>query len=209
MFKYLNLNIIILIIINVLPIKSQDMKVEGNMGKHAIAYFGGGCFWCTEAVFEMLDGVEDVVSGYSGGQVKNPAYREVTSGRTGHAEVVKIVFRPERITYKELLEVFFRSHDPTSLNRQGADIGTHYRSIILYTDDGQKEIAQNQISKLNLSGKYKDPLVTQLVPFSVFYEAEEYHQDYFRRNPEQAYCSFVISPKVNKVKTDFAGKIRK
>ena len=164
------------------------------------AIFGGGCFWCTEAVFESLRGVQSVMPGYAGGETKQPTYEQVCSGKTGHAEVIKIEFDPNRIAFEDLLTVFFASHDPTTLNRQGNDIGTQYRSIILYTNDAQKVSAETLIKKLNADGP---PVVTEVVPLEQFYEAEAYHHHYFQTHPEQAYCQFVINPKLAKLKEHF------
>lgn len=163
------------------------------------AVFGGGCFWCTEAVFIRLKGIESVVSGYAGGQSKNPNYFKVSEGITGHAEVIKLEFDPSIISYDQLLEVFFAVHDPTMLNQQGADRGTEYRSIILYTSEDQKQKAENHLQKMKTSGAFVNPIVTQLQPLDVFYPAEEYHQLYYDRNQSQPYCQIVISPKVDKL----------
>lgn len=163
-----------------------------------VATLGGGCFWCLEAVFEQLQGVESVVSGYSGGSVVNPSYKQVCTGTTGHAEVVQITFDPQVITFREILEIFFDIHDPTTLNRQGADVGPQYRSVILYHDPRQKEIAEQVIEELNDMGRWGRPIVTEVAPFEVFYEAEDYHQEYFQENPRQPYCRAVIAPKVAK-----------
>ncbi len=171
------------------------------------ATIGGGCFWCVEAVFQRLNGVEKVVSGYAGGQTENPTYREVVSGSTGHAEVVQITYDPEVISFTKLLEVFFLTHNPTTLNRQGADVGTQYRSIILWKDEQQKQTAEVVIKMIDDEKIYDNPIVTQVVPLEVFYEAEEYHQDYFNRNPEQAYCQVVIAPKLQKLRELFEHKI--
>jgi len=174
----------------------------------AVATVGGGCFWCVEAAFLELRGVERVVSGYAGGRTKNPSYREVCDGDTGHAEVVQVTFDPSQITYRELLEAFFTVHDPTTLNRQGADVGTQYRSIILYHDAEQERIAKELIAELEREDVFGAPLVTEVVPFTEFYAAEEYHQDYFRRNPLQPYCMFVVRPKVAKLRKELASKLR-
>lgn len=165
-----------------------------------VAVFGGGCFWCTEAVFEMLRGVLSVAPGYAGGTTKNPTYEDVCSGETGHAEVIRIEFDPSMISYDDLLTVFFASHDPTTLNRQGNDIGTAYRSIILTTSEEQKEQADAVIKKLNEDGKR---VVTEVAPLETFYEAEAYHHHYFQTHPDQAYCQLVINPKYEKVKEKF------
>ena len=172
------------------------------------ATFGSGCFWCTEAVFQDLAGVESVVSGYAGGHIKNPAYREVCEGRTGHAEVVQITYDPEVISFETLLEVFWKTHDPTTLNRQGNDVGTQYRSVIYYHDDEQKALAQQYKDKLNDSGAFASPIVTEISPMDTFYAAEAYHQNYFKNNPGQGYCSFVIRPKVEKFKQVFGNKLK-
>ncbi len=169
---------------------------------------GGGCFWCLEAVYDQLQGVEDVVSGYAGGQVANPSYQLVCTGRTGHAEVVQVVFDPEVITYREILEVFFAIHDPTTLNRQGADKGTQYRSVIFTHSPEQKAMAEQVIAELNQEGLWGAPIVTQVVPLEAFYPAEDYHQEYFARNPEQGYCQVVIAPKVSKFRQKFASRIK-
>jgi len=173
-----------------------------------IATFGGGCFWCIEAVFQRLKGVEKVVSGYAGGHKENPTYKEVCSGTTGHAEVCQIYYDPQQITYQELLEVFFTAHDPTTLNRQGADVGTQYRSIILYHNEQQKSIATHFIQRLEESKIFNSPIVTELKPFTTFYPAEDYHQNYYNNNPTQPYCTFVVKPKVEKIKKLFSEKIK-
>ncbi|WP_010521779.1 peptide-methionine (S)-S-oxide reductase MsrA [Aquimarina agarivorans] len=167
------------------------------------AIFAGGCFWCTEAVFQRVKGVSKVRSGFSGGEVKNPAYKEVITQRTGHAETVEVTFDSEVITFQNLLEVFFATHDPTTLNRQGADKGTHYRSAIFYTSDKQKELAENFINVLTKQKVFDDPIVTEVTKFENFYPAEDYHINYFNLNGEQAFCQAVINPKVNKLNTYF------
>jgi len=173
------------------------------------ATFGTGCFWCTEAVLESLDGVKKVVSGYSGGQVANPTYKAVCTGETGHAECVEVTFDPKVITYTDLLEAFFRSHDPTSLNRQGNDVGTQYRSVIFYHNDEQKKLAEEAKTELDKSGAYGKPIVTEITKAVKFYVAEDYHQNYFANNPDQGYCAFVIAPKLDKFKKVFKEKLRK
>jgi peptide-methionine (S)-S-oxide reductase len=170
--------------------------------------FGSGCFWCTEAVFQQLKGVETVVSGYSGGHVENPSYEQVTTGRTGHAEVCQIQFDPEQISFEDILEVFFSTHDPTTLNRQGNDVGTQYRSAIFYHSEEQRETAERVKAELDKSGTWKNPIVTEIVPFEKFYPAEDYHQNYFRNNPNQGYCRMVIAPKLDKFEKVFKLKIR-
>ncbi|TFG07959.1 peptide-methionine (S)-S-oxide reductase [Candidatus Thorarchaeota archaeon] len=171
------------------------------------ATFGGGCFWCTEAVFERLKGVKSVTSGYAGGHSKNPTYQEVSTGSTGHAEVTQIEYDPEVISFEELLEVFFETHDPTTMNRQGNDVGTQYRSIILYHNEEQKEIAERFKQRLNQSDKYDRPIVTEIEPLDEFYEAERYHQDFYRKNPNQQYCRLIIRPKLKKVDEVFRLKL--
>ncbi len=169
------------------------------------ATFGGGCFWCIEAVIQRLKGIESLKSGYSGGFIKNPPYREVCTGRTGHAEVIQVTFNPDIISYHDLISIFMTSHDPTTLNRQGGDSGTQYRSIILYHDESQKEIAE-QVFK-EVKGIFPDPIVTELKPFEVFYEAEDYHQNYYNENQEAGYCQMVIDPKVQKLKKMYADRL--
>lgn len=174
-----------------------------------IATLAGGCFWCLEAVFEQLHGVEKVESGYAGGHVPNPSYHRVTSGTTGHAEVVQITYDPDEVSYRDLLGVFFTIHDPTTLNRQGADIGTQYRSAIFYHDQEQKEVAQEVIREMEEAGVWDDPIVTELAPLDAFYKAEDYHQEYYRKNPNQAYCQVVIRPKVAKLRQKYANRLKK
>ena len=171
------------------------------------ATFGGGCFWCIEAAFEEIDGVEDVTSGYAGGHTEDPSYREVCSGSTGHAEVVRVAYDPATVTYEELLEVFFTVHDPTQLNRQGPDVGTQYRSIVLSHDDEQHEIAASYIEALDEEGGYDDDVVTELEPLETFYRAEEKHQDYFAKNPNDAYCTFHAKPKMETVREKFEATV--
>ncbi|AEN06460.1 Peptide methionine sulfoxide reductase msrA [halophilic archaeon DL31] len=173
----------------------------------AKATFGGGCFWCIEAALEPLDGVESVTSGYAGGDTENPTYRAVCSGKTGHAEVVQLEYEPETISYEELLEVFFTIHDPTQLNRQGPDVGSQYRSIVLAHDDEQLELAQSFVEALAESGGYDDDVVTEIERLETFYRAEEPHQDYFKKNPNDAYCSMHAQPKIEKVKKTFREKL--
>ena len=174
-----------------------------------IATLAGGCFWCLEAVFDDLRGVESVESGYMGGETANPTYEEVCSGRTGHAEVVQVSFDPEVASFREILEVFFVIHDPTTLNRQGNDVGTQYRSAIFYHSAGQKEAAEEVIANLESAKIYDDPIVTEVVPASKFHVAENYHQEYFRRNPAQPYCAYVVRPKVAKFRKHFLEKLKK
>ena len=169
--------------------------------------FGSGCFWCTEAVFQQLKGVETVVSGYSGGHVENPSYEQVVTGKTRHAEVCQINFDPDQISFEDMLEIFFDTHDPTTLNRQGNDVGTQYRSVIFYHSEEQREIAERVKAELEKSGSLKNSIVTEIVPFEKFYPAEDYHQNYFRNNPNQTYCRFVIAPKLDKFEKVFKLKL--
>lgn len=173
------------------------------------ATFGAGCFWCVEAVFQNMGGVEKVVSGYSGGNIKNPSYKEVCKGITGHAEVCQIYYDPTKVTFGELLEVFWQTHDPTTLNRQGNDVGTQYRSAIFYHNAEQKELAEKYKKKLNESGAFENPIVTEITSYSNFYPAEDYHQNYYNENGEQPYCQFVVKPKVEKFKKVFKDKLKK
>lgn len=173
-----------------------------------VATFGNGCFWCTEAIFQRLKGVEKVVSGYSGGKVKNPTYKEVCSGLTGHAEVIQITYDPTVISFDELLEVFWKTHDPTTLNRQGADEGTQYRSAVFYHTEEQKQLATEYRKKLDESGAFDNPIVTEITAFTEFYPAENYHQNYFNLNGTAPYCSYVIQPKVEKFQKVFKSKLK-
>jgi peptide-methionine (S)-S-oxide reductase len=170
---------------------------------------GGGCFWCTEAVFDRVQGVLDVESGYSNGETVNPSYEQVCTGRTGHAEVVKLVFDPAQITLREVLEIFFVVHDPTTLNRQGNDVGTQYRSGIYYLDEAQKQVAEEVIREIETSKTYRSPVVTEVKPLANYSAAEAYHQDYFLNNPNQGYCAFVVGPKVEKFQKIFASRVKK
>jgi peptide-methionine (S)-S-oxide reductase len=172
--------------------------------KQEVAVFGGGCFWCTEAVFSELKGVIDVAPGYAGGTFENPTYNDVCSGETGHAEVVKITFNPDIIQYEQLLEVFFKTHDPTTINQQGADIGTQYRSVIFYTSAEQEKIAKELISKLNTKKVFTKPIITEVSQLTHFYEAEKYHHNYFKNNPHKPYCQFVIKQKIEKTRNLFS-----
>ncbi|HAA10828.1 MAG TPA: peptide-methionine (S)-S-oxide reductase [Cytophagales bacterium] len=178
------------------------------MSTQEIATFGMGCFWCTEAVFQRLKGVESVVSGYTGGTTTNPTYREVCSGTTGHAEVTRITYDPSVITFDELLEVFWVTHDPTTLNRQGNDVGTMYRSAVFYHNDAQKLAAESSKSALDKEGVFKSPIVTEITEAPTFYPAEDYHQNYYNDNSQQGYCQFIIRPKVDKIKKVFAEKLK-
>lgn len=173
-----------------------------------IATLGGGCFWCLEAVYDQLQGVTDVVSGYSGGHVPNPTYEQVCGGKTGHAEVVQVRFDPRQISYREILDVFFSIHDPTTLNRQGNDVGPQYRSVIFYHSPEQEQIARQVIAELNAAKIWPRPIVTEVAPFSAFYPAEDYHQEYFVNNRGQPYCQFVVAPKVAKFRQQFAARLK-
>jgi len=176
--------------------------------KTSVAVFGGGCFWCTEAVFDELCGVRSVVSGYAGGKTQNPTYEQVCMGTTGHAEVIKIEFDPQEISFRDLLTVFFATHDPTTLNRQGHDVGTQYRSCVLYADEGQKEEAALFIKELDDARTFRNPIVTTLEPLTEFYPAEGYHQKYYANNPYQPYCQITIPPKLNKLHKQFAALLK-
>ena len=193
------------IILLILLTMSNFSEEENKLQK---ATLGGGCFWCTEAIFKELKGVTDAVPGYSGGHVKNPSYKEVCTGETGHAEVVQITYDPEKTDFSEILEVFFKTHDPATLNRQGADVGTQYRSVVFYHSPEQKRTAETIIKKLEDEKIYKDPVVTEVTAFDTFYKAEDYHINYFERNKNQPYCQFVVSPKVEKFKKIFREKLK-
>ncbi|RZJ49722.1 MAG: peptide-methionine (S)-S-oxide reductase [Flavobacterium sp.] len=171
----------------------------------SVATFGGGCFWCIEAVIQRLKGIKTIKSGFSGGFIKNPPYREVCTGRTGHAEVIQVTFDPDIISYHDLITIFMTSHDPTTLNRQGGDNGTQYRSVVLYNDDSQKEITEKVFEEVQ--PVYADPIVTELKAFEVFYNAEDYHQNYYNQNKETGYCQIVIDPKIQKLKKMYADKL--
>jgi peptide-methionine (S)-S-oxide reductase len=173
-----------------------------------LATLAGGCFWCLDAAFKDVRGVERIVSGYAGGDVPNPSYEQVCTGRTGHAEVVQLTFDPSVVSYRELLELFFTIHDPTTLNRQGNDVGTQYRSAIFYHSPEQKQVAEEVIAELNGQGLWRSPIVTEVAPLQAFYPAEEYHQDYFAQNPYQPYCQIVIAPKVAKVRQKYLAKLK-
>lgn len=178
------------------------------MDKLQTAVFGGGCFWCVEAVFKRLRGVEEVVSGYAGGTMDNPSYEQVSAGTTGHVEVIKVSFNPGVIKYQSLLDVFFASHDPTTLDRQGNDVGPQYRSAIYYSNNEQKSDAENYIKKLAQDGTFKDPIVTEIRPLGKFFAAEDYHQDFYEKNRNYPYCTFIIDPKVTKLREKFAALLK-
>lgn len=191
----------------------ENKKTDANNSimkndSHSIATFGAGCFWCIETLFEKLNGVHSVVSGYAGGNVANPTYEEVCSGTTGHAEVCQITYDSTIIRYETLLKIFWEIHDPTTLNRQGNDVGTQYRSVIFYSDENQKSLAEYFKTELDKSGAFKNPIVTEISPLPLFYKAEDYHQNYYERNPNQGYCVFVIKPKIDKFEKVFKDKIK-
>jgi peptide-methionine (S)-S-oxide reductase len=189
--------------------KEKEITEQTYKGMTDTATFGAGCFWCVEAVFQNLEGVVSVASGYEGGKIKNPTYKEVCSGLTGHAEVLQVIYDPAKITFKELLEVFWGTHDPTTLNRQGADSGTQYRSVIFYHNEEQKMLSEKYKKELDASGAFDRPIVTEISPASTFYKAEDYHQNYYNENGSQPYCTFVIKPKVDKMKKVFGNKLKK
>ena len=198
------------LLVGLLSAQEKGITKGKRMEQHLeVATLGAGCFWCVEAVYQQLDGVEKVESGYSGGSVKNPTYEQVCSGRTGHAEVIQVTFDPSKIPFKELLEVFFRTHDPTTLNKQGADVGTQYRSVIFYRSNEQKAIAEQVKKETDAAKIWDDPAVTEITPFTEFYKAEEYHQDYYNQNSYQPYCMMVINPKLSKFKKEFKNRLKK
>ena len=193
---------------NIYSGKENSMSAITTNDSLQVATFGTGCFWCTEAVFQQVDGVTKVESGYSGGKVKNPTYREVCAGLTGHAEVIQLTYDPSKVSFEELLEIFWGTHDPTTLNRQGADEGTQYRSAIFFHTPEQKLLAETYKKKLDESGAFGNPIVTEITPFSNFYKAEDYHQNYYNLNGSAPYCSFVIRPKLEKFKKVFSDKLK-
>ncbi len=212
--------ILVFIIVLCGVLAAQDRSLATNMagkiakGKSMDTNFekvtlGAGCFWCVEAIYQRLEGVEKVESGYSGGSVKNPSYEDVCTGRTGHAEVIQVTFDPKKISFKELLEVFFRTHDPTTLNKQGADVGTQYRSAIFYHTEEQKKIAEQVVKETNAAKIWDDPIVTEISQFVDFYEAEDYHQNYYNENSYKPYCMMVINPKLSKFRKEFSNKLKK
>ncbi len=215
MIKKINLlTVIFIIAAGSISVKSKSLNYsynhsqKGDEIKLDSVILGGGCFWCIEAILNELKGVEKVESGYSGGNLKNPTYEEVCSGKTGHAEVVKITFDPEIISYEKLVEIFFHIHDPTTLNRQGNDVGTQYRSVIFYNSDEQKKSAEDVIKKISDSGLWDDPIVTDVTALDVYYPAEDYHQDYYNNNKEKSYCSIVIAPKIAKFYEEYKDLIK-
>lgn len=200
------ITMLILLVAGLITTQIQAQEKEKKLEE---ATFGAGCFWCVEAVFELVEGVEHVESGYSGGHVEDPSYREVTTGRTGHVEVARIVFDPSVVSYEVLLEVFWHTHDPTTLNRQGNDIGTQYRSVIFFHNDEQKDIAEESLKKTEASGLWDDPIVTTIEPLKNYYVAENYHQNYYENNPNAGYCSYVIAPKIAKFKKQYKHLLKK
>jgi peptide-methionine (S)-S-oxide reductase len=216
--KFLSLTYLFLAFCLVSCAKSKEQVNSANVKKEEIinpmanidtATFGAGCFWCVEAIFQDMKGVQKVVSGYTGGHVDNPTYKEICTGNTGHAEVLQVYYDPEVVSFKDLLEVFWQTHDPTTLNRQGNDVGTQYRSAVFYHNTEQKELAEKYKKELDKSGAFSSPIVTEIVPVSKFFPAEDYHQNYFNLNQEQPYCTFVIKPKVEKFKKVFGDKLKK
>ncbi len=189
--------------------KSKEIITMELQNELEVATFAGGCFWCTEAVFLELDGVTKVVSGYIGGKTVNPTYKEICNGDTGHAEAIEITFDPKKITFGELLEIFFATHDPTTLNRQGADVGTQYRSEIFFHNAVQKQISEDYIALMTSENTFGKPIVTKISAASIFYTAEEYHQNYYNQNKSQGYCSYVITPKIDKLKKVYQDKLKK
>ncbi|KAA0244028.1 MAG: peptide-methionine (S)-S-oxide reductase [Candidatus Brocadia sp. AMX2] len=188
--------------------ESKDQVVAFSWEKEVVT-LGGGCFWCIESIFEELEGVEQAESGYSGGWVDDPTYQQVCTGKTGHAEVVQVTFDPKVISLKEILKIFFTVHDPTTLNRQGPDVGTQYRSVIFYRSNEQKAVAEQVIQEIQTEKLWSDPIVTEIVPFKVFYKAEDFHQEYYKLNPGQAYCRFIIAPKVKKFREHYRDKLKR
>jgi len=174
-----------------------------------VATLAGGCFWCIEAVFKEIEGVMEAMPGYAGGTTTNPSYEQVSTGKTGHAETVQVTFDPAKISYRDILNIFFTVHDPTTLNRQGADVGTQYRSAIFWHDEGQRQTAEEVVAEIAKDHIWKKPIVTQILPLEKFYPAEEYHRDYFSKHPEQAYCQIVIAPKIDKLQKKWANRLKK
>jgi len=202
--KYALTFVLIFLSLNLFAQRNKK-SMDSNL---AVATFGNGCFWCTEAIFQQLKGVEKVLPGYTGGKVKNPSYKEVCNGTTGHAEAIQITYDPDIISYRELLDIFFYTHDPTTLNRQGADTGTQYRSAIFYHDKDQKKDAELIIAQLEKENVYDNKIVTEITPFDVYYEAEDYHQNYYNNNKNQDYCRAVINPKLDKFAKKYSSKIK-
>jgi len=188
---------------------TNNEPVHGAAPALDTATFGAGCFWCVEAVFQRLEGVEKVVSGYTGGKTANPTYKQICTGETGHAEVCQITYNPKKVSFAELLEVFWQTHDPTTLNRQGNDVGTQYRSAVFYHNDEQRRLAEEYKKKLNAAAIFPNPIVTEISPLTVFYKAEDYHQNYYNDNGSQPYCAYVVRPKVEKFEKVFKTKVKK
>ena len=202
--------VLLVLLITLSCTAQQSDKMENIKGAtFETAILANGCFWCTEAVFERLEGVHSVVSGYTGGKLKNPTYREITTGRTGHAEAIRIEFDATLISFVEILDVFFSTHDPTTLNRQGYDVGTQYRSAIFYRSEEQRQTAEAYIKALDEAAVFQDPIVTEVTAFDIFYEAEDYHQNYYNNNKNQPYCQAVINPKLAKLQKLFKEKLKK
>jgi len=199
---------IFLIIIS-LQLLSQEKNNKEIIMNTKIATFGSGCFWCSEAIFNRIEGVEKVMPGFAGGNTKNPTYKQVVTGTTGHAEVAQITYNPDIVSYSTLLEVFWKTHNPTTLNRQGADVGTQYRSVIFFHDKEQETLAREYIKALDSAKIWDNPIVTEIVPFEVFYPAEDYHNDYYKNNPANSYCTFVITPKIEKFEKVFGDMLKK
>lgn len=208
---YFNNCLIIAFSIIILNIPHQAVSQNNNEldMNTKLATFGSGCFWCSEAIFNRLEGVINVKPGFAGGRTINPSYEDVVEGTTGHAEVAQITYDPDVVSFSTLLEVFWKTHDPTTLNRQGGDVGTQYRSIIFYHDQDQKKLAEDYLSALESANIWENPIVTEIVSFDKFYPAEDYHNDYYKNNPESSYCSFVITPKIEKFEKVFADKLKK
>jgi peptide-methionine (S)-S-oxide reductase len=206
----------VVLILSIISCQSKELKQapmtnDSNIEKdssYETATFGAGCFWCVEAVFLQINGVKSVVSGYSGGSVKNPTYKEICTGLTGHAEVCQIVYDPKVVSYATLLQAFFLSHDPTTLNRQGNDVGTQYRSVIYYHNKDQKQLSEQIKKELDASGAFNQPIVTEISPLGIFYQAEDYHQNYYNQNDNQPYCQFVIKPKLEKFEKVFNAHLK-
>ena len=187
----------------------NETPPEAGVSQSQLATFGGGCFWCTEAIYRRLEGVISAKSGYAGGHVENPSYEQVCTGSTGHAEVIRVRYDPSKVRYEDLLEVFWKTHDPTTVDRQGHDVGTQYRSVVFFHDPEQQKTAQDLKARLDASGAFPAPIVTEIVPYDRFFEAEEYHQDYFAENPEKGYCRAVIAPKVEKFEKVFRDRLKR
>ncbi|MEE9429982.1 MAG: peptide-methionine (S)-S-oxide reductase MsrA [Melioribacteraceae bacterium] len=200
--------IIIILFFGLLLNSTSHFAKENKMEDKKLATFGSGCFWCTEAIFQNIKGVSSAISGYSGGAVESPTYKQISTGETGHAEVIQITYNEDEVSYSELLEIFWKTHDPTTLNKQGADVGTQYRSVVFYHNDEQKKLAEKYKNSLELEKVFANPIVTEIAKFDVFYKAENYHQDYYELNKREPYCSFVITPKLEKLKKVFKDRLK-